>query len=352
MSATQMIYAGRYSALSNLNRVLRGAKYADAKFFIFLDENSYNNCMPLLINRVTAFENAEFMEVPVGEEAKTLEIAGQLWGALLESGADRNAVIVNLGGGCVSDLGGFVAAGYKRGIRTINIPTTLVGMVDAAIGGKTAINVEGSKNQVGFFHQPEVVCVESAFLDTLPDKEMKAGLFELLKTLALSNPMMYKALLKDIQSGNVGISDELLRECGCFKSAVVKQDPNDHGIRKMLNLGHTFGHAIEAYAMDRGGDMAHGEAVGLGMCCAMYLSCKLLGFSEEDYRDWCEAVRSLTKMPKYTLKDTEALLALMRQDKKNEGGEIICVLLQEIGCPVIDFSVEENLVREALLTLS
>lgn len=346
-----MIYAGRYSALSNLNRVLRGPRFADAKFYIFLDENTYNNCMPLLINSVSAFETAEFMEVPVGEDAKTLEIAGQLWGALLESGADRNAVVVNLGGGSISDLGGFVAAGYKRGVRTINIPTTLVGMVDAAIGGKTAIDVEGVKNQVGFFHQPEVVCVESAFLDTLPDAEMKAGLFEVLKTLLLCDAGMYNAMRVDVEGGNVGITDELLKVCGLFKASVVKQDPKDHGIRRLLNLGHTFGHAIEAYSAKMERPRSHGESVGLGICCALYLSEKKLGFPAEDFEGWCGLVRALTDVPRYTLKDTERLLEYMRQDKKNEDGKIMCVLMQELGCPVIDCAVDENEIRDAFLAL-
>ena len=166
------------SSLSRLNRMLSGKAFDNARFFILVDENTYNHCLPHLISKVDRLQQAEFMEVPVGEECKDIAIATQLWQTLLESNADRNSVLVNLGGGCISDLGGFVAAGYKRGIRHINIPTTLVGMVDAAIGGKTALNLDNSKNQIGFFHQPAIVCVEPAFLDTLPDAMLLDGVFE------------------------------------------------------------------------------------------------------------------------------------------------------------------------------
>ena len=175
-----IILPGRYSALSSLNRRLLGAKYHGAKFFILVDENTYNHCLPYLITRVPALENAEFLEVPVGEEAKSIEIAGQLWSVLLQSMEEQclgrnDMVLINLGGGTVSDIGGFVAAGLKRGVRYINVPTTLIGMVDAAIGGKTAVNMGGAKNQVGFFYQPELTVIEPSFIDTLPAQELKNG---------------------------------------------------------------------------------------------------------------------------------------------------------------------------------
>ena len=176
------------SSLSRLNRMLSGKAFDNARFFILVDENTYNHCLPHLISKVDRLQHAEFMEVPVGEECKDIAIATQLWQTLLESNADRNSVLVNLGGGCITDLGGFVAAGYKRGIRHINIPTTLVGMVDAAIGGKTALNLDNSKNQIGFFHQPAIVCIEPAFLDTLPDAMLLDGVFEMLKTFMVGDP--------------------------------------------------------------------------------------------------------------------------------------------------------------------
>lgn len=351
MSATssKYLFPGRCSSLTTLNRILHGKAYQDAHFFLFVDENTYEHCLPLVISKVSAFESAEFMEVPVGEEAKTLEVAGQLWGALLESGADRNAVIVNIGGGCVSDLGGFVAAGYKRGIRYINIPTSLISMVDAGIGGKTALNLEGSKNQVGFFQMPEVVCIEPALLDTLPDGEMLSGLFEVFKTLAIADPEGYHKLLTALEGGNIGIEDALIRSCVEIKDAIVRKDPKDHGTRHLLNLGHTFGHAIEAFSMEQGKPRCHGESVALGMICAMYLSVEKLGFDKLEYERWRKAVSKVLEMPRFTLRDTESLLTFMRQDKKNVGGTIQCVLLKELGAAAIDVAVDENEIREALL---
>ena len=342
----RILLPGRTSALSSLNRLLRNNRHQGAKYFILLDENTYNQCLPLLISHVSALEEAELLEVPVGEEAKTIETATQLWGALLDSHADRNAVILNLGGGCVSDLGGFVAAGYKRGIRFVNVPTTLVAMVDAAIGGKTAVNLEGVKNQVGFFYQPDAICIEPAFLDTLPSAELSLGLWEMLKTFALANPLKYHTLCRQMATGNVALTDEMIKECVNIKSSIVRQDPTEHGIRKMLNFGHTFGHAIEAYS-----HLPHGTAVGLGMWCAFYLSYRKMGLDKEILDAYTETLKSSVSVPRYSLKDTEPILQYMQQDKKNSDGLILCVLLQQIGVPVIDVPVDENEIRDTLLSL-
>lgn len=343
----RILFPNRYPALASLNRMLRGAKYKDAKFFILLDENTYNNCIPLLISRMPVLEQSEFMEVPVGEEAKSIEIASQLWGALLESGADRNSVIINLGGGNVSDIGGFVASAFKRGIRYVNVPTSLVGMIDAAIGGKTAVNFEGMKNQIGFFHQPDAICIEPDFLDTLPGEELTCGICEMLKTFAIANPEMYAILSNQIATGNVALSDEFIKECVMIKEGVVKQDPEEKGLRKILNLGHTFGHAIESYS-----NIPHGKAVALGMWCSFYLSVNKLGLDKKVLEDYGRLLPSLVKPVRYNLKDTETILRLMRQDKKNADGLILCVLLQEIGVPVIDVAIDENEIRDTLLALS
>ena len=349
----KVILPSRLSALARLGRTLAGKAYETARFVIVVDENTYGHCLVPLVTSVQRLQEAELLEVPVGEECKDLAIAQQLWESLLEGGADRDTVIVNLGGGCVSDLGGFVAAGYKRGIRYINIPTTLVGMIDAAIGGKTAVNLAGSKNQVGFFHQPEVVCIEPAFLDTLPADEMKGGLCEMLKTLLIGDPDGYESLRGMIAGGNVELPDNLISTCVEVKSAIVKADPYDKGIRKVLNLGHTFGHAIEAYSHCEGQlPLSHGLAVGIGMVAAFYLSVQKLGLAQEVLTAYRQALRQLVALPRYTLRDTENLLAFMRKDKKNAGGDIRCVLLQAPGAPVIDLAVDENEIRTALLVIS
>lgn len=345
----KLILPSRVSSLAKLNRMLKGAGYKDSKFFIIVDENSYNNCLPSLISSVSALESAEFFEVPIGEEAKSIEVASQLWSALLDSGADRNSVIVNLGGGCVSDIGGFVAAGFRRGIRYINIPTTLVAMVDAAIGGKTALNLQYAKNQVGFFWQPDAVCINPYFLSTLPEEELLNGTFEILKTLYLSDIN----LLNDYLSDNKNIvSMDVVVHCALFKNSVVKIDTTEQSVRKILNFGHTFGHGIESFAIENGIPMRHGMAVGIGMACELYLSVKKLGLDEKILSDYCNFLFATIDVPRFTLADTEPILKYIRLDKKNCDGWILCVLLKDIGIPVIDVAISENEVRDALLHIT
>lgn len=349
----QNILPSHTSSLSRLNRILSGNTFNHARFFIIVDENTYSHCLAPLITSVERLQEAEFMEVPVGEECKDLTIAQQLWETLLESGADKESVLVNLGGGCVSDLGGFVAAGFKRGIRYINIPTTLIGMVDAALGGKTAVNLGGSKNQVGFFHQPTITCIEPAFLNTLPDDELFNGIFEMLKTFLIGNPEQYQTLCDMLLGGTFEVMPDMIASCAEIKSAVVKADPKDQDIRHILNLGHTFGHAIESFSHQPDQQpLNHGMAVGVGIVCALYLSVKKLGLPQEHLDRYCQVAAKLVQLPHYTLKQTESILAYMRQDKKNAEGEIRCVLMQELGAPVIDIAVDENEIRDALIKIS
>lgn len=333
-----------YGGLAALQRELAKEEWQDVKYTILLDENTFQHCLPLLIGRVEALQEAEFIEVPAGEECKSLEVAAQVWQTLLEGEADRSTVLVNLGGGSVCDLGGYVAAGYKRGIRHINVPTTLLGMVDAAIGGKTAVDFGGVKNSIGHFYPAALTVIEPAFLDTLPQEEQLNGLMEMVKTAAVSDAALYERLLEaPVQP----IKKQDIVAVGRIKSRIVKADPYDHGVRKILNFGHTFGHAIEVYS-----GLPHGLAVGIGMKAAMYLSMRKLGLTEREYDTYSQWIASLVSITHYTLKDIEAMLPLMRQDKKNASGMLRCVLLQEPGAAVIDVEVSDNEVRDALLTVT
>lgn len=338
-----------YGGLRSLSAELAKEEWRGARFFILLDENTFQYCLPLLVSRVEALQEAEFIEVPVGEECKSLEVAAQVWQTLMESGADRQSVVVNLGGGCVCDLGGYVAAGYKRGIRHINVPTTLLAMVDASIGGKTAINFDGVKNSIGHFYPSVITIIDPVFLDSLPQEEILYGTMEMVKTAAVSDPELYCRLIHD--NSQFTIHNSQIKQLVRIKARVVKADPYDHGIRKILNFGHTFGHAIEIYR-----SLPHGVAVGIGMKVAMYLSTKKLGFSEETYHSysqWLTQMLSTTyyPLPTFNLKDIEQMLPLMRQDKKNADGELRCILLKELGAAMIDVSVSDNEVRDAFLHL-
>ena len=336
-----------FGGLTSLARMLRAEGWRGARYTVLLDENTFENCLPALVSRVEALQEAEFIEVPVGEECKSLEVAAQVWQTLLESGADRQAVLVCLGGGAVCDLGGFVAAGYKRGIRHINVPTSLLAMVDAAIGGKTAIDFGGVKNSIGHFYPAELTVVEPSFLVTLPQAELLNGQMEMVKTAAVCDASLYGRLL----SGDTIDKDDI-KAVAQLKARVVKADPYDHGIRRILNFGHTFGHAVELHS-----NQPHGLAVGIGMKVAMYLSVKKIGLSEEvysAYSQWLKARLAAVgrQLPAYGLKDIEQMLPLMHQDKKNTAGGLRCVLLQEPGAAVIDVTVDDNEVRDALLKLA
>lgn len=341
MKQGKMVYGG----LRALERELAKEEWQGVKYVILLDENTFQCCLPQLVSRVEALQEAEFVEVPVGEECKNLEVAAQVWQTLLEAEADRQTVIVNLGGGSVCDLGGFVAAGYKRGIRHINVPTSLLAMVDAAIGGKTAVDFGGVKNSIGHFYPAALTVIEPAFLDTLPQDEMLNGRMEMVKTAAVTDSDLYAQLLADSDVGDVGRRQVV--DVARIKARVVKVDPYDHSIRRILNFGHTFGHAIEVYS-----GLPHGLAVGVGMLVAMYLSVKKIGLAEEVFQDYAGWLRQFVEVPHYTLRDIEQMLPLMHQDKKNIAGALRCVLLQSPGAAVIDVDITDNEVRDALLTVT
>ncbi len=361
-----------YGGLRTLSRELDKEDWQGARYTILLDENTFQHCLPLLISQVGALQEAEFIEVPVGEECKSLEVAAQVWQTLMEGEADRQAVVVNLGGGCVCDLGGFVAAGYKRGIRYIHVPTTLLSMVDAAIGGKTAINFGGVKNSIGHFYPSTMTVIDPAFLKTLPQEEMLNGQMEMVKTAAVTDPELFHQMLSTLH-----FPLSTIKDIARIKAHVVKADPYDCSIRKILNFGHTFGHAIEVY---RG--LPHGLAVGIGMQAAMYLSVKKTGLPEEIYNAYSQWLKKqlsifnfqfssqdylnssgccLIKFGRHTtvplrgaifnLKDIEQMLSLMRQDKKNAAGTVRCVLLQDLGAAMIDVEVSDNEIRDAFLHL-
>lgn len=339
-----------YSGLQALNRELVKDYWHDAKYTILLDENTFQHCLPLTIGSVETLQEAEFIEVPVGEECKCLEVAAQVWQTLIESEADRNTVIVNLGGGSVCDLGGFVASGYKRGIRHINVPTSLLSMVDAAIGGKTSINFGGVKNSVGHFHPSALTVIDPVFLGTLPLVEHINGRIEMVKTAAVTDPVLFNELISNTNSQSQ-IFNSQLKKIARIKARVVKADPYDRSIRKILNFGHTFGHAIEVYR-----NIPHGIAVGFGMQAAMYLSTKKTGLSETVYLSYSQWLKNLLstsacQFQAFNLKDIESILYLMRQDKKNASSSIRCVLMQDLGAAVIDVDVTDNEIRDTLLKI-
>ena len=268
------------------------------------------------------------------EELKTLETVQALCRKLLEAGASRNAYLLAIGGGITTDMTGFAAAIYKRGVRYANLPTTLLAQVDAAIGGKTGVNLDGYKNMLGAFRMPEYTFLCADVLKTLPPRESGAGLAELLKTFLIGDAEAYRQAQK-------GVTQELITKAAQIKADIVAQDPEEHGIRAKLNLGHTFGHAIEHEAQTRGEDIHHGEAVAMGIILAARLS-ERIGLAKKGLEAQLKADFKALGLPTECPYPLENLAAAMELDKKAAQGQVKWILLEEPGKVVIkEMSVKE-----------
>ena len=288
--------------------------------------------------------------IPDGDENKTLATVTRVWDEMERMGVTRHSLVVNLGGGMVTDLGGFAAATFKRGVRFINVPTTLLGAVDAAVGGKTGINYHELKNEIGAFAPASDVIVSTRFFDTLPIEEMKSGFAEVIKHGMLSDRDEFHRLLGHDFTAPIDHDDllERLRRSVQVKVDIVARDPNEQGERKALNLGHTVGHAFESLAMKRGKPVPHGYAVAWGLVTEAVLSHLKLNFPSEDVHLLGNFVRDNYRGFPFTCDDYDDLLALMRHDKKSRDGEITCTLLTTIGDYRIDQTVTPDDVTAAL----
>lgn len=325
--------------LAALNRELQKPEWADANYTIVVDENTFRFCLPEVVAHVEALQEAALVEVPTGEACKSLEVATQVWQTLLEADATREAVLVGLGGGSVCDLTGYVAAGYKRGIRHIFIPTTLLGMTDAAIGGKNAVDLSGVKNAIGHFYPPLLTVLHYPMLATLPQEELLCGLMEMVKTAAVTDATLYTTLTQ-----SDSLSRQSIRTIAQTKQRICRTDPIDRSVRRILNFGHTTGHAIESHC-----HMPHGLAVGVGMAVAMYLSVHKVGLDREIFIQYLSWLRAHMQVPTFTLHDTEAMLPLIHHDKKNAATATRMVLLPVLGEAMIDVEVSDDELRYALL---
>ncbi|MBL7945104.1 MAG: 3-dehydroquinate synthase [Flavobacteriales bacterium] len=346
------ISAGRHpvvlgrDALRALDRKLGLEDYSAA--FILGDENTLRHCLPELLAQVPRLREARTLLVPPGERSKDLAVSTDIWRHLAEEAADRHALLVCLGGGVVTDLGGFVAGTYKRGIRCIHVPTSLMGMVDAAIGGKTGVDLAGLKNMVGVFHDPVAVYVHLPFLKSLGKRELLNGLAEMIKHGLVRDAQLWT----DISSATLHDIDALtplVERSAMVKAEVVKADPREEGLRKVLNFGHTIGHGIEAHSWESPQRMLlHGEAVAIGMVCEAWLSWRMDLLTREDYDRITEQLLALYKPYQFDSADNHRLIELMRNDKKNSAGQFRFTLLTGIGQAKVDVHVTAAQVQEAL----
>ncbi len=346
------------------------------RVFVLTDDTTHECCLP----KVAALL-AQYDAVPItiahGDQHKTLAALGDVWTALQQGGATRHSLLINLGGGMITDLGGFAAATFKRGINFINIPTTLLAMVDAAVGGKTGINFGGLKNEIGAFADARFVIINTCFLDTLDAENLCSGYAEMLKHALISDERMWAEHVNfDLSQPDLAELQRMVAESIAVKERIVAEDPHEHGIRKALNFGHTIGHALEEFALQQatlsggavvstaptnqttGGavvstapkkrPLLHGYAVAFGLIGELYMSARKAGFPTERLHQTTRFIRENYAQTEFTCNDYPTLLNLMRHDKKNTSGVINFTLLHNIGDIRINQTATDEEIREAL----
>nr|WP_298789556.1 3-dehydroquinate synthase [uncultured Allomuricauda sp.] len=320
------------------------AKSDYSKVFVLVDENTREHCLPKFLPKL-GMEPDAIYEIPSGEVHKHIGTCSLVWEWLSDQGGDRKSLLINLGGGVLTDLGGFVASTFKRGIDFINVPTTLLAMVDASIGGKTGVDLGALKNQIGIINQPQMVLVFPEFLKTLDARQLKSGFAEMLKHGLIIDAEYWK----DLSTGNGFEASKHIQKSIAIKNDVVSQDPTEKGLRKILNFGHTLGHAIESYFLEREDKLAllHGEAIAIGMILEGYLSHELKGLSKLSLQEIKETFLAHFDRVAFNSEDIHAILQLLIFDKKNSHGEVNFVLLQSIGNAVTDVKVPANLFEKA-----
>ena len=340
-------WAKSESFFSQLNDFIQTA-FADSKKIILLDNNTLQHCYPILQKHCSGLlKNVEIIEVESGEQSKSLDICKHIWQTLADMNVDRNALLINLGGGMVCDLGGFIASVYKRGIPFINIPTTVLAQTDAAIGGKNGIDFISIKNLLGTINQPKAVFVSSCFLNTLPKKEVLSGFAEMLKHGLIADENYWRKLIGFAENG-FNNWDEIIAHSIGIKAKIVNKDPRENNERKLLNFGHSIGHAIEAFALKKEKPVLHGEAVAIGMLCESYISYKLKYLPHEALDEIWGIISLYYKPYLFTVGDIPQIIGFIRNDKKNMSGKLNFSLISAIGKGEINFEVPEKTIVESL----
>jgi 3-dehydroquinate synthase len=333
-----------YSELNNHIKVTN-----PSSIFILVDTNTHEYCLPQFLSNLESNDIVvEVMEMPEGEDHKTIDICTGVWEALSEYHADRKSLMINLGGGVVTDLGGFVASTYMRGIDYINVPTSLLAMVDASVGGKTGVDLGSLKNQIGVISEGSMVLIDTSFLATLPQNHMVSGYAEMIKH-GLITDRKYWDTLTQLEKLDISDLDQLIYDSVIIKNKVVTEDPTEKGLRKILNFGHTLGHAIESYFLENADKtpLLHGEAIAIGMILEAYLSNKTCNLSEHELQNICDGILKSFQKVQINQQDQEIIIRLLKHDKKNSHGKVNFVLLDAIGKPKIDCEVSNDLLFKA-----
>ncbi|MGV6831713.1 MAG: 3-dehydroquinate synthase [bacterium] len=337
------IFSSEYNTLSNL---IGEGQYSS--IFLLTDSNTSAHCSNYFMDKLSLNKPIIQLSITDGEEHKNLETCNDVWQKLIAHNADRKSLIINLGGGVVTDLGGFIAATYKRGIDFIQIPTSLLAMVDAAIGGKTGIDFNGIKNCIGTITEAKAVMVDTNYLSTLPKNQLNSGMAEVIKHALISSQSYYNEVCNYIIEGN-GDLNTIIKDSIKIKEQVVKEDRFESGQRKILNFGHTLGHAIESYFLENEKlkTLLHGEAIGYGMVLECYLSQLKFDFPEKITLELAALVKSLYGSIQFSEDAISQIIDYMKYDKKNVDGKVNFVLLEDIGKPKIDCNVSNDEVLKA-----
>lgn len=318
------------------------------RIFVLTDETTQQLCWPKIKN-FKALKNSTPIIIKATDTHKNLDTLSQVWQTLSNGGATRHSLMINLGGGMVTDLGGFAASTFKRGIDFINIPTTLLAMVDASVGGKTGINFGGLKNEIGVFSDSRFVIINTQFLDTLDHDNICSGYAEMLKHGLISDERTWAELVTfDLDTPDLSQLQRMVAESIKVKERIVEADPHEHGIRKALNLGHTMGHAFESFAMRRGTPILHGYAVAYGLISELYMSARKTAFPTDRMHQTVRFIRENYDTFNITCDDYPTLIELMHHDKKNTSGIINFTLLGNVGDIRINQTANEEEIKEAL----
>ncbi len=314
-----------------------------SSIFILVDEHTNEYCLPKFLPNLATEIPIEIIEIEAGEEIKNITTCVEIWSILSELGADRKSLIINLGGGVITDIGGFIASTFKRGIDFINVPTTLLGMVDASIGGKNGVDLGNLKNQIGVINVPKMLLISTDFLETLSQREMRSGLAEMLKHGLIYDKNYWEQFL-DLTKVDFADFDALIYRSIEIKNEIVKQDPTENGIRKALNFGHTLGHAIESHFLESETPLLHGEAIAIGMILESYLSKEKGLLSNEEFHQIKYIISNIYEPHNFNEEDIISIQNLLIHDKKNEYGKVQFSLINGIGKIIINQSVENELI--------
>ena len=333
------------NSLGSLESFITSRNYS--QILVLVDRNTNDYCLPILQSALSDITDYDIIEVDPGEENKNIDFCIGVWKTMLDFGADRNALLINLGGGVVTDMGGFAASTYKRGIDFIQIPTTLLSQVDASVGGKTGIDLDHVKNIIGTFTQPQAVFISAQFLSTLDSRQLLSGFAEVIKHGLIYDKSFFEKT-KEVEPTKDNLEEIIFRSVQ-IKNEVITNDPTEKGLRKILNFGHTIGHAVEGYSLLHDeAPLLHGEAIALGMICESYISHKVNGLSSEDLTTIVDEFDRRYDRYAFSENIYSELISLMHNDKKNDGNKLGFALLTEIGKCTYNLYIDEELIVESL----